>query len=61
MKIKQLVQLSEQQPLDLHTFYTYSTQTGKPLSNVATFLIRLDRLRNKLNQQKETHAIKLIL
>ena len=53
MKIKHLVQLSEQQPPDLHTFYTYSIQTGKPLAKVATFLIRLDRLRNKLRKQNE--------
>lgn len=47
MKLKNLVRLLEQQPIDLKTFLHLLAQTGKPIERLQTFLIRLDKLRKR--------------
>ena len=48
MKLKNLVRLLEQQPVDLKTFLQLLKQTQQPISKLQTFLIRLARLRKRL-------------
>ena len=50
MRLKTLVRLIEQQPIDLKTFLLLVEQTGQPLSKLQTFLIRLDILRKRRSQ-----------
>lgn len=50
LRLKNLVRLLEQQPVDLKTFMSLMKQTGRPLQHLQTFLIRLDRLRKRNSQ-----------
>ena len=50
LRLKNLVRLLEQQPVDLKTFMSLMAQTGKSLQRLHTFLIRLDRLRKRNSQ-----------
>lgn len=47
MKIKNLVRLTEQHPLDLKTFHHLATQHNLSFEKISKFLIRLNNLRQR--------------